>query len=140
MINIYLNRQMTQKYKSIRINYQKHLGNSYIPLMPDGTMSMSYLQNVFTREVEQRDAMIERDDWIDYSTIEKDLAIYAIYWKSSDGKREEKELIVQDGRVLPPESGWFTRPTWAFDGPHYHLATKKFKKGPNPNKISDFEW
>ena len=126
MINIYLNRQMTQKYKSIRINYQKHLGNSSIPLMPDGTMSMSYLQNVFTREVEQRDAMIERDDWIDYSTIEKDLAIYAIYWKSSDGKREEKELIVQDGRVLPPESGWFTRPTWAFDGPHYHLETKKF--------------
>ena len=96
--------------------YENQLGEPCsIPLLPDGTMSYPYLQHLFKQE-EVR-------------------ALHAIYWKSCDGRMEQKDLVIQDEKIFPPESGWFARPEWAFDGPYYHLS--KAKKTP---KINDFKW
>ena len=140
LINMYINRCKTQKHNA-KINfYQIQLGQPYsMPLMSDGKISFLYLQYEFNRRIEATEDY-GNDPSIDYSNIENDLAIHVIYWKNSNGERDEKELIVQDGKVLPPECGWFMRPTWAFDGPFFHLSTKKFKKGSNMNKINDFNW
>ena len=140
MVNMYINKCQTQKHNGRTNCYQIQLGPPYsMPLMSDGKISFSYLQYVFNCRIEASDDY-GNDPLIDYSNIEKDLAIYVTYWKNSNGERDEKELIIQDGKVLPPECGWFKRPTWAFDGPFFHLSTKKFRKGLNMNKINDFEW
>ena len=72
-----------------------------VPLMSDGTISEEYLCKIFPNY--QRNG------------------IFVEYWNDSDGQPERTSLVINDGKVFPPEHGWHTRPEWAFEGPCYYL-------------------
>ena len=102
---------------------------TWIPLMPDGTMSVPYLCNslgmsgpsICNENAVPWPPAANRYtlDPMKYRSI--NWGIFVMYWKSSNGKPEEKELVIKENKVLPPQYGWHALPEWAFDGPYYFV-------------------
>ena len=139
-------------YKSLALQklfLNKELGNpTCVPISSDGRLSFPYLQIAFknrlssshpdgrricfcdTDQIESRINSRYAQDCPHYSDsfnktcekILKNIRVFVVYWKHDDGLPKEKELMIQENKVLPPDDGWFECPIWAFEGPHYYMS------------------
>jgi len=125
-------------YKSNAIQnlfFNKYVGEPCnIPILSDGTMSLTQLKIEYKRQLEAGGHYISCQclsktcyDWgfeRFCAHILSNLGVSVIYWSDYDGMPTETNLTIQDQKVLPPDFGWIERPAWAYDGPFYYMSRR----------------